>query len=138
LGELFAEDYVRTNGLKGWALENVPPPTVAQMPALNYDFMLPLKRRMVQTRLMVEHRRWRTKRIRTRHWTFATVTLRGPRRSDLDLYLFHSEHETPVQRSIRRGSREEVQFLLRPFEPYEVVVVAHKRRGRARLTITLD
>jgi hypothetical protein len=138
LGELYAEDYVSANGFSGWVLPSAQPPTAQQLDALKYDFASPFGPARKRWRPMVGRKRSRFKRLRPRHWTILTLDLKGPRRSDLDLYLYEGRSSRPVERSVRRGSRERIEYLMEPFATYEVQIFAYKKRGRGRLTIDSD
>jgi hypothetical protein len=137
LGELFAEDYAWLVGNRNWVLDGIRSPASRQLRALAYDFKYPLQpltlratRRASTTRIRV------FKSFRTRDWYFADITLRGPRRADLDLLLYRQGALKPLARSTGRTSHERLKGPLPPGR-YEVAVHAYRRAGVGRVRIAL-
>lgn len=137
LGELYAEDYVAANGIDGWELPTAPPPTEFHKDVLRDDFAYPFEPRTIRKTRSLRPRRGRMYRFRATDWTFATLRLRGPRRTDFDLYVYQKGRTRPLRRSIRRGSRERLEMELAP-GAYRVEMYPYRGRGRARLRIDLD
>lgn len=64
-GEVFAEDLAQLNGVQGWVLRSVRPPTRLQLAALAFD----TQERYRPTRIRWSPRVPATKRLRVRNWT---------------------------------------------------------------------
>lgn len=140
LGELYAEDYVALNGIGGWGLSAFPPPTRWMLAAMRSDIRWPFRpRRRSVRRTMWRTRDLKLRRVRLRDWTFFEAVLRGPPRwyADLDLYLWRRRApRRPLEQSLRPGSRERIERVLRPGR-YVIGVRSHRGRGRFRLRLNL-
>jgi hypothetical protein len=127
LGEVFAEDFAQLNGIQGWVLRSVRPPTQTQLGAMAFD---------MRERYRPSRRRWsaavrpggqRTRRFSLRNWT--VLDLRTSSRFALRVVRRGSTPRTVG----RRGRRV---FQLVPPGKYEVRVSGRGGTGgRARVTL---
>lgn len=137
IGELFAEDYVALHGIVGWQLTTIGPPSASTQRRIVYDFETRFAPRTLARSGFVRRHRLRTWSFSVKHWTLLTATLRGPRQSDLDLFLFRRGARKPLRGSERLGSSERITYALRP-GTYEVGVWAARAGGQARVRVRLD
>jgi len=138
LPELYAEDYAQLNGVSGFDLADVIfPPTQAQKNAIAFDFANPFAPRVVRLARWLRRDGLATKSLTVRHWTFLAITLRGPRGTDFDLFLYKRGGRRPIARSIRPGSRERIERIVKPGQ-YVAVAYAYRGSATARLAIFLD
>jgi hypothetical protein len=137
IGELFAEDYVTLHGIVGWQLTTIGPPSASAQSRIVYDFETRFAPRTLTRTGFVRRHRLRTWAFSVKHWTWLTATLRGPNRSDLDLFLFRRGARKPLKASERLGSSERITYALRP-GTYEVGVWAARAGGQATVRVRLD
>lgn len=138
LGELFAEDYAWLVGNRSWVLPGTRNPTSLQLDALAYDFAYPLQTRTLRATHRASTRLIKVfKRFETHDWYFVEVTLRGPRRADLDLFLYRPRARKPFAKSMGRASRERIRMVLPPGR-YEVGVHAYQRAAVGRVRVVLE
>lgn len=134
LAELYAEDFTWLNGNRTWRPDmTLRSPSNLHLGAMKFDFDQPLTTRRYSTwRPMVARKRERYKRLKLRNWTFLSVDVRAPRRSDFDIYIYRANGTRAVRRSTRGGRRERKRFVLPPGS-YDVGVYAYRGDGRARV-----
>ena len=137
IGELYAEDYAAANGIVGWQLTTIAPPSALVQSRIVYDFETRFVPRTLTGSAFVRRQRWRSWPFTVRHWTGLTATLRGPHRADLDLFLFRAGARRPLRRSERLGSAERIVYTLRPGR-YEIAVRAVRTGGRATVRLALE
>lgn len=137
IAELYAEDYSAANGIVGWQLATIGPPSAADVDRLRYDFQTRFAPRALGGTAFVRRHRRVVWMLSVRHWTWLTAALRGPSRADLDLYLYRRGGRRPLRRSERLGSLERIVYTLRPGR-YEVAVRAARASGRATVRVSLD
>jgi hypothetical protein len=126
LGEVFAEDFTKLNGIGGWVLRSVPPPTQQQLGAMAFD---------MQERYRPSRRRWspavRPGGARTRRFTLRNWTILDFRTSSRFALRVVRRGATP--RVAGRGRRV---FQLVPPGKYEVRVAGRRGAGgRARVVL---
>lgn len=63
------------------------------------------------------------------------LDLYGPRHSDLDLYLYRRHRVHNLKRSVGRGSREKIRYIVCGGYKFDAVVVAFRGGGHYRLRI---
>jgi hypothetical protein len=136
IGELYAEDYAAANGIVGWQLTTIGPPSDFVRSRIVYDFQTRFAPRWLTRVGFVRRHRWRSWAFTVRHWTWLDATLRGPSRADLDLYLFRAGAARPLRVSTRLASTERVAYTLRPGR-YEIAVRAARAGGRATVRMAL-
>ena len=125
------------NGIRGWTLTSVRSPTNRQLRALSRDIASPFDPSMIGWRPRIHRRQERYRRIRLDDWTFVTVNVAGPRRSDFDVYLYRGNARGSFEHSRRTGRRERLATILPP-GLYDVGVYAYRGSGRAAVRIDLD
>jgi hypothetical protein len=136
LAELYAEDYAVANGILGWQLTTIGPPSAFVQSRIAYDFATRFVPRALTRSGLVRRHRWRSWSFTVRHWTWLTASLRGPYRADLDLYLFRAGAQRPLTKSLRLGSSELIVHTLRPGR-YEIAVRSAGAGGRATVRLAL-
>jgi hypothetical protein len=137
LGELFAEDYAWLVGNRTWVLDGTRSPTSRQLRALAHDFAYPLEPRTLRATHKASTTRIKVfKSFETRDWYFADITLRGPRRADLDLALYRQGARKPLAKSTGRSSRERLKGALPPGR-YKVAVFAYRQAAVGRVRVAL-
>jgi hypothetical protein len=137
IAELYAEDYAVLNGIQGWQLPTIGPPSGADLGRIRYDFRTRFAPRALRAVSFVPRHRRVVRSFSVKHWTWLTATVRGPSRADLDLYLYRAGRARPLRRSERLGSSERIVYTLRPGR-YRIAVRAARAGGRATLRVKLD
>lgn len=137
VGELYAEDYTALNGVVGWHLPTIGPPTAADGQNIVYDFNTRfVPRSFARSRFVRRDGRARWT-FSVRHWTRLTAMVRGPRRANLDLFLYRRGRSAPLGRSLGPGSVGRIARTVRP-GTYVVAVRAVRAGGRARIRVELE
>jgi hypothetical protein len=137
IGELYAEDYTALNGVVGWHLPTIGPPTAADARNIVHDFNTRFAPRSFARSRFVRRdgrARWT---LSVKHWTRLTAAVRGPRRADLDLFLYRRGRSAPLGRSLGPGSLERIARTVRP-GTYVIAVRAVGAGGRARVRVELE
>jgi hypothetical protein len=138
LGELFAEDFVALNGLDGWVLPELPPPTPAVLRAMRDDIERPFVPRTRRVRGYVGRRGVRRIRFRLETYAWISARLTGGARAGLDLLVFRGNRRRPLLRGAPTSSRERIVGRLLPPGSYELGVVARRSSSSYRLTLALQ
>ena len=135
LGELYAEDFTWLNGNTAWRGDMpVRQPHAGQLEALRADFDRPFRPSTRRYKRSIGRDRAKVVALSLRDWTFLSMRLTGPRRADLDLYLFPRDGRRPLARSRGRTSRERILRILPPGR-YDAVIHASRAGGTGRLTV---
>lgn len=138
LGEVYAEDFVVLNGIHDWQLSSVRAPTSGSLTALLNDIANPFEPYRFERSRRVPRRHARLVRFDLDDWSFVTIRMRGPRRTDLDLYLYPAGSTKRLERSTRRGSTERIARRLLAPGGYRVGIYAYKGSGRARVRVDVE
>lgn len=138
LGELYAEDFTAAHGIVGWQLATVGPPSAHVRRQIEFDLRNRFAPRSLGGAALVRRQRSVVWDVTVKHWTFLTARLSGPRRSNLDLYLYRRGGRRALARSVRAGSAERIVNRVLAPGRYEVRVRAARASGRASLRVALD
>jgi hypothetical protein len=137
LPELFAEDFTRANGLRGWVMP-VRPPSRQVLQAMRHDVARPFHRHVARGRISVPRRGEFRERLTVGDWTAIGVRLSVPRGRDFDLFIYEPGQRRPLIKSAHRGSAEE-RIGGAFFAPgaYTLVVRSRGSGGTSRLKLAL-
>jgi hypothetical protein len=137
LPELFAEDFTRANGLRGWVMP-VPPPSRRVLDAMRDDVARPFHRQTARARISIPRRGEFRKRLTVSGWTAIGVRLSVPRGRDFDLFIYEPGQRRPLIKSTRSGSADE-RIGGAFFAPgaYMLVVRSRGGGGSSRLKLAL-
>jgi hypothetical protein len=136
LPELFAEDFVVLNGIRGWQLSSAQPPNNRQLKAMKYDIDTPLlnARARFTRRIRRGRAAWRT--LTTPNWSFLRVKVSGAAGRDFDVYVYPHGGNKLWSKATHSGRTEILLDALAPGR-WDVAVTAYRRTGRARVELSV-
>ena len=135
LGEVFAEDYVALNGIVDFVLP-IGAPSASVLAALAADLAQPFRGSALAFRGLVGRRRADTRPFHLDTHAFISAVVSGPRRADLDLFVFRRGGRRPLAASTGTSSRERVRRLLPPGD-YDLAVFGARASGSYRGALRL-